>query len=68
LTHRQRRCAGEAQELWEVEKNNMMVLLGYFLIAAGAGVAASGIVGFILASLLFRRFEKADRPMKISSN
>jgi hypothetical protein len=51
-----------------VEKNNMMVLLGYFLIAAGAGVAASGIVGFILASLLFRRFEKADRPMKISSN
>jgi hypothetical protein len=43
-----------------VEKNNMSVLLGYFLIAAGAGVAVSGIVGLILAKLLIRRFEKGS--------
>ena len=45
----------------------MMVLLGCFIIAVGAGVAASGIVGYILASMLIRRYEKADRPIKISS-
>jgi hypothetical protein len=45
-------------KIWEWRKNNMSVLLGYFLIAAGAGVAASGIVGLILAKLLIRRFEK----------
>jgi hypothetical protein len=46
LTPVRGRCAGEAQKVWEVEKNNVSVLLGYFLIAAGAGVAASAIVGF----------------------
>jgi hypothetical protein len=45
----------------------MLVLLGHFLIAVGAGVAASGIIGYILASMLTRRYEKADRPIKISS-
>jgi hypothetical protein len=45
----------------------MLVLLGYFVIAVGAGVAASGIIGYILASMLIRRYEKADRPVKISS-
>jgi hypothetical protein len=45
----------------------MLVLLGYFLIAVGAGVAASGIMGYILASMLIRRYGKADRPMRISS-
>jgi hypothetical protein len=45
----------------------MLVLLGYFLIAVGAGVAASGIIGYILVSLLIRRYEKADRPVKIPS-
>jgi hypothetical protein len=46
----------------------MMVLLGYFLIAAIAGVAASAIIGFVLTNLLIGRFEKADRPIRISSN
>ena len=45
----------------------MLVLLGYFVIAVGAGVAASGIIGYILASMLIRRYEKADRPINISS-
>jgi hypothetical protein len=44
----------------------MLVLLGYFVIAVGAGVAASGIIGYILASMLIRRYEKADRPFKTS--
>ena len=45
----------------------MLVLLGYFLIAVSAGVAASGIIGYILTRRLIRRYEKADRPIKISS-
>ena len=45
----------------------MTVLLGYFLIAAIAGVVASAIVGFVLTNLLIGRFEKADRPIRISS-
>jgi hypothetical protein len=45
----------------------MLVLLGYFLIAVGAGVGASGMVGYILASMLIRRYEKADRPVKVLS-
>ena len=43
-----------------------MVLLGYFLIAAIAGVAASAIIGLVLTNVLIRRFTKADRPIKIS--
>ena len=46
----------------------MMVLLGYFLMAAIAGVAASAIIGFVLTNLLIGRFEKTDRPIRISSN
>ena len=42
-----------------------MVLLGYFVIAVGAGVAASGLIGYFLASLLIRRYETTDRPIKI---
>ena len=42
----------------------MLVLLGYFVIAVGAGVAASGIIGYIVASILIRRYEKADPPLK----
>ena len=45
----------------------MMVLLGYFFIAAISGVAASAVIGFVLTNLLVGRFEKADRPMRISS-
>jgi hypothetical protein len=39
----------------------MLVLLGYFVIAVGAGVAASGVIGYFLASLLIRRYEPTDR-------
>jgi hypothetical protein len=45
----------------------MMILLGYFFIAAILGVAASAMIGFVLTNLLIGRFEKADRPMRISS-
>ena len=43
----------------------MMVLLGYFFIAAITGVASSAMIGFVLAKLLIGRFEKADRPIRI---
>jgi hypothetical protein len=46
----------------------MMPLFGYFLIAAVAVSAASAVIGFALTNLLIGRFEKADRPIKISSN
>jgi hypothetical protein len=44
----------------------MMVLLGYFLIAAITGIAASAIIGLVLTNLLIRRFTKAERPMNVS--
>jgi hypothetical protein len=46
----------------------MMVLLGYFFIAAMAGVAASSIIGFVLTNVLINRFEKVERPIRILSN
>ena len=46
----------------------MMVLFGYFIIAAMAGVAASAIIGFILTNLLISRFQRADRQVRIPSN
>jgi hypothetical protein len=49
------------------EENRMLVLVGYFFIAASAGFAASAIIGYILASMLIRRYEKADRPVKVLS-
>ena len=55
----------QAQDLTP-EENIMMVLLGYFLIAAIAGIAASAIVGLILTNLVIRRFTKADRPIKVA--
>ena len=42
-----------------------VVLLGYFLIAAGAGVAASGIIGFVLTSLSIARVDKGHRPSRV---
>jgi hypothetical protein len=36
----------------------MMVLFGYFLIAAVVGVAASAIIGYFLANFIDRRFMK----------
>jgi hypothetical protein len=44
----------------------MMVLAGYFLIAAIAGIATSLMIGFVLTNLMIRRFAKADRPIKIA--
>jgi hypothetical protein len=43
----------------------MMILLFYFLIAAGAGVAAAAIIGFVLTNLVIGRFEKADPPSEL---
>jgi hypothetical protein len=39
----------------------MMILLGYFLIAAAAGIAASAAVGFFLADLIMDHLKKADQ-------
>lgn len=36
----------------------MTVLLGYFIIAAMAAVAASAIIGFVLTNLLIARFQR----------
>jgi hypothetical protein len=52
--------------LCDMEKNIMLVLLGYFLIAATVSVTASAIVGLVLTNLLVGRFTKANRPIKIS--
>jgi hypothetical protein len=41
----------------------MMVLLGYFLIAAISGVAALAMIGLVLTNLFIGRFEKAARPI-----
>ena len=60
-------AAALARPINQRGENSMLVLLGYFLIAAGAGVAASGIIGYILASMVIRRFGKADSSTKISS-
>jgi hypothetical protein len=38
----------------------MMLLLGYFIIAAMAGVAASAIVGLVISNLLIARLQKTD--------
>jgi hypothetical protein len=46
-------------ELWDGE-NIMMVLLGYFFIAAFAGVAASAMVGLVLTNLLIGRFKSGS--------
>ena len=43
-----------------------MVLAGYFLIAAIAGIATSAMIGFVLTKLMILRFGKADRPIKIA--
>ena len=43
----------------------MTVLLGYFLIAAIAGVATSAVIAFVLTSLFIARVDKGDRPSRI---
>ena len=49
-------------------ENIMMILLGYFLMTAIAGVAASASIGFVLTSLVVGGFEEADHRNRISSN
>jgi hypothetical protein len=44
----------------------MVILLGYFIDAAMAGVAASAIVEFVLTSLLVARVDKSDRPARVT--
>ena len=46
----------------------MLVLIGYFLIAATVSVTASAIVGLVLANLLVGRFTKVDRPIKFHAH
>ena len=43
----------------------MTVPLGYFLIAAIAGVATSAIIGLVLTSLLIARVDKGDRLSRV---
>ena len=43
----------------------MMIVLGYFLIAAAAVIAASTIIAFFLASLLIRLLQKIDRSIRV---
>ena len=38
----------------------MIVLFGYFLIAAATGIAASAVIGYFLANLIDRRFLKTE--------
>jgi hypothetical protein len=38
----------------------MMVLFGYFLIAAATGMAASAVIGYFLVNLIERRFLKTE--------
>jgi hypothetical protein len=42
-------------------ENIMMVLLGYFLIAAVAAVAASALISLFLTNLILGHFKKSDR-------
>jgi hypothetical protein len=65
LTRVRGRCAGETQETLRHGENIVTVLLGYFLIAAIAGVATSAIIGFILTSLFIARVHRGDRPSRI---
>jgi hypothetical protein len=44
----------------------MMVLVGYFLIAAIAFIAVAAMIGLVLTNLTIRRFTKADRPIRIA--
>jgi hypothetical protein len=60
LSRDQRRCAGETQEFVGSGEESMMVLFGYFLIAAATGMAASAVIGYFLVNLIERRFLKTE--------
>ena len=42
----------------------MIVLLGYFLIAAVAGVTASAVIGLFLTNFIIGRFKTSHRTKK----
>jgi hypothetical protein len=44
----------------------MMIVLGYFLIAAGAVIAASAIIGFFLTNLLILLLQMIDRSIRLA--
>jgi hypothetical protein len=48
-------------------EQRMMVLAGYFLVAAITVIGASAIIGLVLTNLMIRRFTKADRPIRVAS-
>jgi hypothetical protein len=43
----------------------MMIVLAYFLIAAGAVIAASAIIGFFLTNLLILLLPMIDRSIRL---
>jgi hypothetical protein len=43
----------------------MMIVLAYFLIAAGAVIAASAIIGFFLTNLLILLLQMIDRSIRL---
>jgi hypothetical protein len=49
-------CGGE---------NIMMIVLGYFLIAAAAAIATSAIIGYFLTKLLLRLLQTVDRSTRL---
>jgi hypothetical protein len=49
-------------------KNIMMIVLGYFLIAAVAVIAASAIIGFFLTNLLILSLQMMDRSIRLLLN
>ena len=46
----------------------MMVLLGYFLIAAVAAVAASALIGLFLTNFIIGHFKNSDRLSRWESS
>jgi hypothetical protein len=43
----------------------MMIVLGYFLIAAAAAIATSAIIGYFLTKLLLRLLQTVDRSTRL---
>jgi hypothetical protein len=43
----------------------MMIVLGYLLIATGAVIAASAIIGFFLTNLLILLLQMIDRSIRL---
>jgi hypothetical protein len=43
----------------------MMIVLGYFLIAAAAAIATSAIIGYFLTKLLLWVLQQVDRSIRL---